>query len=187
MLVRGAFCDACGHPTTPASANHPSKCRACKTVHYANPIPVVIVVQPVRLYTGGTSIVLVRRSIAPAKGRLILPGGYMEQNGDWRVCAQKELAQEAGIHVALESLTQLWWRSPPEKHLLLLFCIGTMIYEKQLPEFCPLPNEEGVIETSGRVLATSSEDIPWSTHREAFEAGFARFTSGGPAFRNCHS
>lgn len=187
MSQRGTHCDACGHKITPAQAGVPSKCDGCGTSHYSNPIPVILVVQPVRLNKGGTGIVLARRCIAPAIGKLVLPGGYLEQYGDWRESGQKELFQETCIQVAPETLTQLWWKSPPEKHLILLFCVGQVIHERDLPEFCLLPNEEGTIETSERVLATSSEEIPWFTHREAFDAVISRFKTSDPAYRGCHT
>ena len=162
-------------------------CGACETIHYSNPIPVILVVQPVRLTQGGTGIVLARRRIPPAFGQLVLPGGYMEQYGDWRKSAQIELFQETCIKVSLESLTQLWYRSPPEQHLILLFCVGRVIHEQDLPEFRPLPNEEGIIETSERVIATSSAEIPWSTHREAFDTVLSNFKTPDPPYRGCHT
>lgn len=163
---------------TPAVAKHPTQCPSCGKMHFSNPIPVVIVIQPVHLNRGGYGIVLVRKAIEPELGHFVLPGGFYEQCGDWRLCASDELRAEASVDVPVKAFAPLWFRNDNKKDLILLFSVANVIEESDLPPFDPKPNEEGVIETSERVIATNSREIRWPLHREAFDEVLYRVQRG---------
>ncbi len=145
--------------------------------HYRNPTPVVVVIQPVRRLDGSSGVILVRRTIEPAKGELVLPGGYQVIE-DWRDAGARELLQEASIEVDPSTLRRFGYESTPDNSKIILFCVAPELDERDLPAFEPLPNESGVVETSQRVIGTLDDLhlIPWSLHQFAF----ARFLRGDP-------
>src|SRR5207245_9741277 len=61
---------------------------------WVNPIPVAVCLLPV---DGG--LLCVRRAIPPGKGKLALPGGYIDQNETWQRAVARELFEETGIRI----------------------------------------------------------------------------------------
>lgn len=52
-------------------------------------------------------VLLIKRGWDPFKGQWALPGGHVDPGETSRVAAARELAEEAGVHVAPEELTQI--------------------------------------------------------------------------------
>lgn len=144
---------------------------------YQNPTPVVVVIQPVRRADGSVGVILVRRTIEPSVGALVLPGGYQVIE-NWRDAGVRELFQEASIVVDPSELRPFGFDSTPDNKKVILFCVAPELDEEDLPPFDPQPNESGVIETSERIIASLEHltHIPWSLHQLAF----ARFLRGDP-------
>ncbi|MBZ6211665.1 NUDIX hydrolase [Streptomyces olivaceus] len=58
-------------------------------------------------------ILLIERGWDPYKGQWALPGGHVDTGETSRTAAARELAEEAGLHVAPEELAQLGvWDTP---------------------------------------------------------------------------
>ncbi|MBN2586776.1 MAG: bifunctional hydroxymethylpyrimidine kinase/phosphomethylpyrimidine kinase, partial [Candidatus Fermentibacteraceae bacterium] len=88
-----AYCAMCGGSMTrtPGEEGHLHCCR-CGLIHYRNPLPAVAL-----LVRDGDRVLLVRRSVAPAKGMLCLPGGFMELGETPGECGRRELLEETGL------------------------------------------------------------------------------------------
>jgi hydroxymethylpyrimidine/phosphomethylpyrimidine kinase len=86
------FCSRCGGVMyIPAGSGHPA-CAACGFVGYRNPLPAVTLV-----VRRGGRVLLVRRAVAPHRGMLCLPGGFLELGETVEECASRELAEETGL------------------------------------------------------------------------------------------
>lgn len=63
---------------------------------YTNPKPVAVALVPV--YTDdGPRLLALRRAIEPNKGRIALPGGFMEAGEDSSQAAAREVLEETGL------------------------------------------------------------------------------------------
>src|SRR5919205_2865126 len=89
-------CSHCGS-RWPARTPWPRTCSACGETTWSNPIPVAVVLLPVRQPGGATGIVVIRRDIEPARGQLALPGGFIETGESWKQAAVRELREETGL------------------------------------------------------------------------------------------
>ena len=87
----GSHCSSCGAPYHKGTSGWPRTCPACDSVAYRNPLPVAVALQPV-YDTQGTALVVITRTIAPARGGTALPGGYVDDREDWRQAVVRELA-----------------------------------------------------------------------------------------------
>ena len=87
------FCTRCGRAMTrePGEVGH-LHCTNCGLVHYRNPLPAVAMVA-----CDEGRILLVRRGVAPGKGELCLPGGFMESGESPEECGRRELLEETGL------------------------------------------------------------------------------------------
>jgi NADH pyrophosphatase NudC (nudix superfamily) len=77
----GSHCSSCGTPYVEGVSGWPRTCPACGTAAYRNPLPVAVALQPV-YDTKGTALVVITRTIAPARGGTALPGGYIDDRED---------------------------------------------------------------------------------------------------------
>jgi ADP-ribose pyrophosphatase YjhB (NUDIX family) len=94
MPKKNSYCSFCG-TRFPVTTSWPRTCRACGNKTYLNPLPVVVVLLPVN-----NGLVVIRRNIAPQKGTLTLPGGYIDLGETWQEGARRELLEETGIDIA---------------------------------------------------------------------------------------
>lgn len=74
-------------------------CEVCEFVHWDNPKPVTATLVP---KDGG--LVLVKRKYEPFVGDWCLPGGFMEGREDPAESAQREVLEETGLSVEIDSL-----------------------------------------------------------------------------------
>ncbi|MEU9213885.1 NUDIX domain-containing protein, partial [Streptomyces sp. NPDC048415] len=102
-----SHCSNCGAPYGEGVSGWPRTCAHCATVAYRNPLPVAVALQPV-YDARGTSLVVITRTIAPARGGIALPGGFIDHREDWRHAVVRELKEETGIDAASREV-----RKPP--------------------------------------------------------------------------
>ncbi|MER5822754.1 NUDIX domain-containing protein, partial [Streptomyces mirabilis] len=93
-----SHCSSCGAPYGEANSGWPRTCAVCGGVAYRNPLPVAVALQPV-YDDRGTALVVITRTIAPARGGVALPGGFIDHREDWRHAVARELKEETGIDV----------------------------------------------------------------------------------------
>ncbi len=101
MSVAFKFCPSCGRPLDKAfeGGHRRMQCAGCSFVHYMNPSPAAGV-----LVFDGDRVLLVRRRYEPYKGLWSIPSGFIEYEEEVRETARRELLEETGLAVELDSL-----------------------------------------------------------------------------------
>jgi ADP-ribose pyrophosphatase YjhB (NUDIX family) len=146
--IKDRFCSYCG-TAYPEPLAYPRTCTnsACKVTVWANPIPVSVVLLPVRSEQG-TGLLVVRRGIEPRKGSLALVGGFVEEHETWQACGAREMLEEAGVTIDAAKLAPVWFTSTePRPNRVLLFSVAPVLERASLPAFTPGPEamERGLV------------------------------------------
>ncbi|GGT26287.1 NUDIX domain-containing protein [Streptomyces griseoviridis] len=160
----GSHCSSCGTPYGEGVSGWPRTCPACSTRAYRNPLPVAVALQPV-YDTEGTALVVITRTVAPARGGTALPGGYIDDREDWRHAVVRELHEETGIHAASRDVRLADAMSAPDGHLLLF----GLLPERPAAD---LPPSAATDETEGRHLLRRPADLVFPLHTVAVRAWF---------------
>ncbi|MBL8680411.1 MAG: NUDIX domain-containing protein [Myxococcales bacterium] len=169
-LVRDAHCHSCGAAFSDTST-YPRVCAQCKAQVWANPIPVSVVLVPVR-HQGRVGLLVVRRSIEPKKGLLALVGGFLEEHETWQQGGAREVREETDVVIDHTSLVPFWFTSTePRPNRVLLFSTATEMDASALPVFT------ATNETSERGLVFGPEGLEavfaFPLHIEAVRRFFA--------------
>jgi ADP-ribose pyrophosphatase YjhB (NUDIX family) len=134
MPTRDTFCSYCGTAYTPP-LTYPRICASCKTMVWANPIPVSVVLVPV-VDGARTGLLVVRRAIEPKIGKLALVGGFLEEHETWQQGGAREVREETGVTVDAATLSPFWYTSTePRPNRVLLFSTATPAQLSSLPAF----------------------------------------------------
>ncbi|WP_217141025.1 NUDIX domain-containing protein [Streptomyces sp. AC627_RSS907] len=160
----GTHCSSCGTPYGEGVSGWPRTCPACGTVAYRNPLPVAVALQPV-YDTQGTALVVITRTVAPARGGVALPGGYIDDREDWRRAVVRELEEETGIEAASRDVRLADAMSSPDGHLLLF----GLLPERPADG---LPSSTATNETEGWHLLHRAEELAFPLHTRAVRAWF---------------
>ncbi|MEV6300771.1 NUDIX domain-containing protein [Actinoplanes sp. NPDC051861] len=152
MQDRHAHCTYCGARFTTGQP-WPSLCAACGETSYLNPSPVAVAVQPV-----GSGLLAVRRGIPPARGRLALPGGFIDVGETWQAAAVRELFEETGVVADPSTVRHYDTVSAPDGTLLVFGLLPPLPSAAALP---PLPPNE---EAQGRELLYGPTELGFSIH-----------------------
>ncbi|WP_441248683.1 NUDIX domain-containing protein [Kitasatospora sp. McL0602] len=153
-----SHCHHCGTPYPPGTLGWPRTCTGCAAISYRNPLPVVVVLQPVLLPAGEQQLLVIRRTIEPGYGRLALPGGYIDYGESWQQGGARELREETGIEADPADLTLVSTDSDAAGGFLCLFGL--------LParELATLPPSVPTDETDGWLLATRDTQLAFPFH-----------------------
>ncbi|MCF3132784.1 NUDIX domain-containing protein [Streptomyces olivochromogenes] len=162
--VPDSHCSSCGAPYGEGVSGWPRTCEACGAVAYRNPLPVAIALLPV-YDTKGTALVVVTRTIVPARGRTALPGGYIDDREDWRQAVVRELREETGIDAAARDVRLVDAMSSPDGHLLLFGLLPERPADL-------LPPSDPTDETEGWHLLRRPEELAFPLHTLAVKAWF---------------
>ena len=102
MHVAYNFCPVCGHPLQDQQrfGRVRRSCPACGFVHFREPKVAVAVL----LHDSHQRVLLVRRAVVPGLGKWALPSGFIDFDEDPRQAAQREVAEETGLQVAIEDV-----------------------------------------------------------------------------------
>jgi len=175
--ARDTFCSHCGHAFE-AATTYPRTCKNadCGVMIWANPIPVSVVLQPVK-DQGREGLLVVRRSIEPKKGLLALVGGFLEEHETWQVGGAREIREETGVVVDPAGIETFWFTSTePKPNRVLLFSTARPI--DTMPPFTPSN------ETSERGLVFGPDGLDsifaFPLHVEAARRYFASRGVTGP-------
>ena len=104
------FCLSCGAgmQTSVVHGTRRPVCSSCRRIHYVDP-KVAVGVAVFR----DDSLLLVRRTMNPGRGRWALPGGYVDAGEDPRLAAAREAEEEAGVSVEVGEVVDVF-ANPPE-------------------------------------------------------------------------
>ncbi|MFC3899027.1 NUDIX domain-containing protein [Lentzea rhizosphaerae] len=136
-MARDDFCNSCGTRYAEKDG-YPRTCGGCGHVVWANPVPVVVLLVPVK-DGERTGLLTVRRAIPPV-GELAFVSGFMDYGESWQQSAARELEEEAGVPVDPDGLRPLHFVSTPDGGTVLLFASAPAIRVEDLPPF--VPNDE---------------------------------------------
>ena len=104
-LIEYGHCSYCGGAYLPDQP-WPRVCPQCGETTWRNPLPVAVLLLPVRYDDGGhDGVVLTRRAIQPAWGELCFPGGFLEYGELWPEGAIRELREETGLEATTDEVT----------------------------------------------------------------------------------
>lgn len=155
-----SHCSFCG-AAFPENAGWPRTCTACGRPTYRNPVPVAVVLLPV---DGG--LLTIRRTIDPGRGKLALPGGFINYGESWQAAGARELQEETGIHIEPGELAVFRVLSAPDG-TLLLFAQAQGRDTTDLAEFAASD------ETSEMVVLRGPEELAFPLHTQVVEEYFA--------------
>ncbi|MFD9036090.1 NUDIX domain-containing protein [Streptomyces sp. NPDC059567] len=169
-VVKDSYCSSCGARYA-ETADWPRTCAACGSVAYRNPLPVAITLLPAT-DVRGTGLVVITRTIEPARGEVALPGGFIDHAEDWRDAVVRELREETGIEAPAGEVRLADALSSPAGHLLLF----GLLPPRQASE---LPPSAPTDETTGWHLLHAPAELAFPLHTEAVRRWFAgRYTYG---------
>lgn len=131
---------------------------------YRNPLPVAVALQPV-YDTQGTGLVVITRTIPPARGGIALPGGFIDDREDWRDAVVRELKEETGIGAESRDVRLADAMSATDGHLLLFGLLPAR-------PAADLPPSAPTDETEGRHLLRRPEELAFPLHTLAARAWF---------------
>jgi ADP-ribose pyrophosphatase YjhB (NUDIX family) len=174
---RDSFCSFCGQAFSD-TATYPRACSKCGAQIWANPIPVSVVLVPVRS-EGRVGLLVVRRAIEPKKGLLAIVGGFLEEHERWQEGGAREVREETDVVIDPSGLVPFWFTSTePRPNRVLLFSIAREIDARAMPPFTVTP------ETSERGLVFGPEGLDevfaFPLHAEAARRFFASREITGP-------
>ena len=113
------FCYYCGEKLVEKSfqeINH-RYCQTCDRIHYENPLPAVAAL----VVNHANQLLMVKRSVEPAKGEWCLPGGFIEFDESIEEAALRELEEETGMKGTVMSLVDFFSQRSPHHGALLIF------------------------------------------------------------------
>ncbi len=168
VSTQHAHCSYCGTAFASAAtsaAAFPRTCSSCANVTYVNPIPVGVVLLPV-----DDGLLGIRRTIEPGKGRLALPGGFLNLGETWLEGAARELREETGITIDPSELALFQVASTPDLSKVILFAESKRVRRSaDLPAFADSTNE-----SSERVVLDPGAKLAFGLHDDAARAWFRR-------------
>jgi 8-oxo-dGTP diphosphatase len=161
-----AHCSHCGQ-AWPAGIPWPRICASCGETTWSNPLPVAVVLLPVKSADGHTGLVVVRRDIEPFRGELALPGGFIETGESWRQAAVRELREETGLLAEPEQASLFDVHSSFNGFSLLIFALLPPRATEELPPSTPTE------EVTEWFVMTTPEELAFPTHTQAMADFFA--------------
>ena len=113
------FCPYCGQRVIEKTFGRRvhGYCVKCDMVHYENPLPAVAVL----VLNSKDQLLLVKRSVEPAKGTWCLPGGFIEVDESIAEAAVRELEEETGIKGEIEGLVDFFSQRSQDYRAILIF------------------------------------------------------------------
>jgi len=155
VLEKHTHCSYCGHAYD-RDQPWPRTCAKCGNTTWRNPIPVVVILARV---VGG--VVGIRRGIQPGKGKLALPGGYVDYGETVEVAAAREWHEETG-ELALPISFEVCSTQNSSGHSKLLIFVELVEGLDGMLDRLPLfvPNEE----VTELVVLRGDEELAFPTH-----------------------
>lgn len=90
-------------------------CPACGYIHFDNPRVAAVV-----FVAEGERVLLVKRNVAPEKGRWALAAGFVELGEPPEAAARREMKEETGLDVVIERMLELSFNAD-DKVIVILY------------------------------------------------------------------
>jgi ADP-ribose pyrophosphatase YjhB (NUDIX family) len=90
-------------------------CPGCGFIHFANPRVAAVV-----FLADGARVLLVKRSVAPEKGRWALAAGFVELGEPPEAAAIREMKEETGLDIVIERMLGLSFNAA-DKVIVILY------------------------------------------------------------------
>ena len=119
MVDSFAFCGFCGTAYPDGQPIFARTCQSCGRTAYKNPLPVAVVLVPVRLESEDLGLLVIRRSIPPRQGQLALPGGFINFGESWQTGAAREVLEETGLVLNQDGIRLARVHSAPDSTILI--------------------------------------------------------------------
>jgi ADP-ribose pyrophosphatase YjhB (NUDIX family) len=98
-------------------------CPACGFVYYQNPAPAAGAI-----LIKDSQILLVQRSIDPARGDWCIPAGFMEWTEHPQQTAIRELKEETGLGISIDTMFDIFMgMDDPRTHAVLILYLATVV------------------------------------------------------------
>lgn len=159
MFEKDSHCSYCGRYFG-NDQPFPRSCGWCSKVTYQNPQPVSVVLLPV-----DRGLLVVRRGIEPERGKLALPGGYINLGDTWQDAGARELFEETGIIIKPRSIREFRVISSDEGKLVI-FGLAESMASAKLPRFVPTE------ETLECIVASGPKRLAFDSHTEVMREYF---------------
>lgn len=160
------FCSFCG-ARFPENLSWPRTCPACHHTSHRNPLPVAVVLVPVK----NEGLLLIRRSIEPQAGKLALPGGYINLGETWQEAGAREVAEETGVRLDPAGIREFGVRSAPDG-TVLIFGLSDPVGRSAVNAF-QSTNET----TECRIIHAPVDDLAFPLHAEMVFAYFHKWAN----------
>ena len=119
------YCPRCGTKLTLEERGHRRRptCQNCDFVHFRNPAPAVGV-----FVINKGQILLGKRTENPGLGKWAIPSGYIEYDEDYLNTAIREVKEETGFDISIQSIIKVESVFlSPEHHLLTIYLLGQVV------------------------------------------------------------
>jgi ADP-ribose pyrophosphatase YjhB (NUDIX family) len=115
----------------------------------------------------GRGVLTIRRGIDPGRGKLALPGGYINFGESWQEAGARELREETGVTIDPEELAVFRVHSARDG-TLLIFGRARRRAARDLPVFSPTD------ETTERLVLAGPRKMAFDLHTRIVADFFAR-------------
>lgn len=159
--LKNSHCTYCGQGFE-SDQSWPRHCSSCQQISYLNPLPVAVLLLPV-----DDGILTIRREVGPGRGKLALPGGFIDQGESWQQACARELWEEAGVHVMADQIKLLAVHSAPDDSILI-FGLAPRMASSDLEAFT------ATNETSQRLIISEPVVLAFSLHTQVLKAYFGQ-------------
>lgn len=158
------YCPRCSAELIKKRVDHNLRkvCPVCGFVLYRNPSPAAGVI----IEKEG-QIVLVRRKYNPYKGDWCLPAGFIEYGESPEYCAVREVKEETGLDVKLNSLFRVYSGSDDPRTRAIL-----IVYLGEIASGEPVPGDDAS-EVKFFPAKSIPQNIAFQSHRQALKDYFS--------------
>jgi 8-oxo-dGTP diphosphatase len=144
-------------------------CPKCSWVHYANPIPSAAAF----VYRDAEEILLVKRGVAPGKGKWALPSGFIEPYEIPEETVLRELQEETGLKGIIQDIVGAYTQPSRMYGYVLLIAYDVRYAHGRL--------KAGTDAADAKFFPIRAiPKIPFAAHRAIIRDGTAKYASKGP-------
>lgn len=130
------FCPHCGVPSTPSSERY-FECAVCRyRLHFNNTVAVAVLA-----VNSKGELLFIRRARDPGKGKLALPGGFVDAGETAEDATRREVMEELGVEVSALSFLCTAPNVYPYRGIIYTVCDLFFVAELAEQSFTLAPRE----------------------------------------------